>query len=236
MNRKILLLQSRGKENEAISKIEARIIFDGVSLEGDIIDIKNTITDDLSKLDISGYSHVIMPGSNLNISEGELGWFNDIKRIIKDCDQNNIPFLGICFGSQFLAYTYGAKIKKNKKKMEMGAEKIKSFNTKGTFFEFLPETFMANLIHMDFIYDLSKEFINLGSSKKCPNQILIHKSKPLFGVQFHPEHGKKSVKEYLGVYENLDEYFNKSEYQKIMDAMIDHDKKIKSIIPRFLEI
>ena len=99
MNRKILLLQSRGKENEAISKIEERIIFDGVDLEGDIIDVKNTTTDDLSKIDVSNYSHVIMPGSNLNISEGELDWFGDVKRIIRDCDKKSIPFLGICFGT-----------------------------------------------------------------------------------------------------------------------------------------
>ncbi len=140
-----------------------------------------------------GYTHVIFGGSEANISEGEQPWFNEARRIIRECDHQSIPFLGICFGMQFLAYTYGAKIRRQHG--EIGPVKIRlKYQHRHPLFKFLPEQIEANAAHFESITTLPDHFLNLGHSRHCPIQIISHKQKPLFGVQFHPEMSKEYIR------------------------------------------
>ncbi|WP_219904645.1 type 1 glutamine amidotransferase [Stenomitos frigidus] len=142
-------------------------------------------------LELEGFTHVILGGSEVNISEGEQPWFCEARRIIWECDRQNIPFLGICFGMQFLAYTYGAEILRQYE--EIGPVKV-NLKVKHSFFGFLPKQIEANAAHFESVINLPKQFLNLGYSQDCPVQIISHKSKLLFGVQFHPELNQSYIK------------------------------------------
>lgn len=54
--------------------------------------------------------------------------------------------------------------------------------------------------HAEFI-SLPKNFILMAKSKSCGNESMKHKSKSIYGVQFHPEvsgeNGKKLFKNFL---------------------------------------
>jgi GMP synthase-like glutamine amidotransferase len=182
------------------------------------------------------YSHIIMAGSNYNVSYGELDWFDAAKNIIKVAENQNIPFLGICFGMQFLCHTFGAEVIENKEKKEGGRVMVHNIDSKNTFFNFLPKSFETNAFHTDFVVSLPEEFLNLGHSEHCPIHIVAHKNKHLYGVQFHPEHNKKYIGK-LGLHKS--KYTDNLNKQEIADEIVEHYKlkdKVSEIIPRFLSL
>lgn len=230
MEKKILLLQVR---EPVIDKIEMEMIIERSGLPRDRFVAKNFLAENLMNLEVGFFSHVIMSGSSAaNISDGDKHWFNMAKRLVKDCADKKIPFLGLCFGGQFLAYTFGARIEK--RESELGAKEITTFNTKGTFFEFLPEKFLGNNVHKDYIVDLPACLENYGSSDECGLHLIAHKKAPLYGVQFHPEHDKKSVAQFLDFYSG--KYCDPVKNAEIVDLMVDPDEAVKSLIPRFLSL
>lgn len=94
------------------------------------------------------------------------------------------PILGICFGHEVLAFVYGGLIRK----MQKGEYGI------------TPITFHENYILMNgvsttYVYQGHSAEVtklpgciqNFACSQRCRNQVVMHKEKPQFGVQFHPE-------------------------------------------------
>lgn len=231
MKKKILLLQIR---EPGIDKIEADLIISQSGLPKEKFVFRNFLQENLVNLSVGEFSHVMMLGSSaVNISEGDLPWFAVARRIIRDCENKAIPFLGLCFGCQFLAYAYGAKLVK--KETEVGAVEITTFGTPGTFWEFLPSKFLANEVHADYITDLPDSLANCGFSEMCPVQIIAHKNKPLFGTQFHPEHTRSSAEEFLKFYAG--KYFQVGRNKEVLDKMLaENVPEIKNIIYKFLQL
>lgn len=195
----------------------------------------NCLTNNLSVVDVAEYSHVIMGGSGLvNISAGKHDWFGDAERIILDCGRLGVPFFGICFGMQFLAHAFGGKLLQDKANKEVGGVRVRTLATAGTFFEFLPREFDANAVHSDFVVEVPPDFQVLGSSKKCPVHILAHRSKPLFGVQFHPEHSGASIA--AGLRRYGEKYCTETELRDILASTVENGPEVESILRRFLEL
>lgn len=135
-------------------------------------------------VDLEGVTHVIFGSSETSLSQGEQSWFSEACRVIWLCDRYRIPFLGIGLGMQFLAYTYGASIRRQA--AEVGPVQVQ-VNFHHPLFWFLPDQIDVNTIHEESVIDLPSPLLNLGHSQGCPVQIICHVKKPLFGVQFHPE-------------------------------------------------
>ena len=116
---------------------------------------------------------VILSGTTLK----DVAYLEDIKRFfwIKDFQK---PLLGICAGMQIMAMVYGAKTLKC---TEIGMTKIKVMKAS----EVLNEDTEAYSLH-NYSVSIPKEFEILAKSKKSP-QLIKHKTKPMYGVLFHPE-------------------------------------------------
>jgi len=54
-------------------------------------------------------------------------------------------------------------------------------------FKGLPETLVAWESHNDEVLELPPDFVALAHSDNCRIQAMKHNSKPLYGLQFHPE-------------------------------------------------
>lgn len=100
-------------------------------------------------------------------------------------DKLQIPILGICVGHQFMALHFGGSA---------GPSKVPEFGKAGLIvtehddlFKGLPERFTIWVSHNDEITKLPEGFINLAHSKDCAVQAMKHQTRPLYGVQFHPE-------------------------------------------------
>ncbi|MFA5424366.1 MAG: glutamine-hydrolyzing GMP synthase [Phycisphaerae bacterium] len=105
------------------------------------------------------------------------------------CDEKifslGVPVLGICYGMQLGCSVLGAKV--------IGAEKREYGRTSLTIiddsdlFATLDKTIQAWASHGDQVGSLSKDFVSIAATGNCKFAAVRHKSKPFFGVQFHPE-------------------------------------------------
>lgn len=94
-----------------------------------------------------------------------------------------LPVLGICFGHQIIGMLHGAKISRCKEDRDWQDIEILQDHF---LFEGLERTTSFNEDHCEQI-TLPDGFSHLASSKIAFNEAMAHPTKPIFGVQFHPE-------------------------------------------------
>lgn len=97
------------------------------------------------------------------------------------------PLLGICYGHQALALAWGAKVVK--KKLREGEETI-SLEASRNIFSDMGLFLTVHISHSEDVVkdgNLTKNFDILAYSNSCAVEAIGHKTRPLWGVQFHPE-------------------------------------------------
>lgn len=96
-----------------------------------------------------------------------------------------IPILGICYGMQVTCRALGCEVKPGKSR-EFGHTEIHA-ETDNPLFKGLPKSFAVWMSHGDRVENLDQEFVVLAETDECPNAAIRHRSKPIYGLQFHPE-------------------------------------------------
>ncbi len=117
-------------------------------------------------------------------------------------EELNVPILGICVGAQFIAEYFGGR-SSAAKYPEYGKTEI-VVDEHDEIFSGLPDRFIAWESHNDEIKEISAELIGLAHSRNCKYQAIKHKSRPIYGVQFHPEvqhteHGEEIFRNFLAL-------------------------------------
>ncbi len=100
---------------------------------------------------------------------------------------NNYPVFGVCLGHQAIAEAMGATVKSAPELMH---GKISKINHQGsTIFSGLPQGFNATRYHsLAVVQDTVPSDLKItGSTDSGVIMSLEHTSKPIYGVQFHPE-------------------------------------------------
>ena len=153
-----------------------------------------------------------------DISSGKFPWLKDEVNLIKKLMKDNIGILGICLGSQLLAYASGGKIEKLlggkplKPMPEVGWSEI-LVNKESKYNQILKEPLYGLHWHSDrIILPTNAELI--ASSKRCKEQ-LFKISDSCFGIQFHIEYEDKMVKKWI-----------KEDYKFINNALGPEGQKI----------
>ena len=100
-------------------------------------------------------------------------------------DAAKFPILGICLGHQFMALHFKGGVSAAKTP-EFGKTEIE-IRGESPILKGLPKKFIAWESHNDEISDLPENFEILASSPNCRVQAMYHKTRPIFGLQFHPE-------------------------------------------------
>lgn len=148
---------------------------------------------DVSEEHLEGCQRVILSGRRKN--DKAINAANS--RIIKRCYGNGKPVLGICYGAEIIALTFGGSIRKMPLHVQGSAEV--------TLTESNPLTGDRRKIrvyesHNYCVAKLPPDFIPLGSSESCQYELFSHRRKRIFGTQFHPE---KSGSDGLEVLQNF---------------------------------
>jgi len=104
----------------------------------------------------------------------------------KYLEKANFPILGICAGHQFMAKYFGGNAEACKIP-EFGKVELIRLKNNDAIFEGVPKKSTAWLSHNDEVTKIPDDFEILAYSKDCKVQAMQHKTRPLFGLQFHPE-------------------------------------------------
>lgn len=138
----------------------------------------------------SRYNGIILSGGSSFVNER----FEFIKGIIENTD---IPVLGICLGNEYIAKTFGGEIIHNVPESEgfYDVSVLKKNKLTGDL-----KILKDMDCHDHKIVKMPKNFEVLGASMYSRYDIIKHKKKPIYGVQFHPENnetGKKIMENFL---------------------------------------
>ncbi len=97
----------------------------------------------------------------------------------------NVPVLGICYGLQAMAHCLKGRVEKAPSR-EYGHKSIEVLNG-DSLLKGLPKRSRVWMSHGDRVEKLPAGFEILASSDTCGTAAVRHATKPLFGLQFHPE-------------------------------------------------
>jgi GMP synthase (glutamine-hydrolysing) len=113
-----------------------------------------------------------------------------------------IPILGVCLGHQLIAELFGGEVGKG----SVGgyAEVEVTIVEKNEIFEGLPDRLKVWASHSDEVKRIPENFKLLATSEICRVEAMRHKTKPIYGVQWHPEvyhteKGKELYKNFVNI-------------------------------------
>ncbi|RYC56397.1 hypothetical protein CHU98_g9810 [Xylaria longipes] len=104
-----------------------------------------------------------------------------------------VPILGICYGCQLLAWLINDNNVRRGEAREYGEtdlsiHKVGDSNGADRLFEGLGDTLHAVFMsHFDKLVHLPEGFVTIASTKNTAYAGIAHQSKPIFGIQLHPE-------------------------------------------------
>ena len=96
------------------------------------------------------------------------------------------PILGICYGAQYMAQTYGGKVEPAGSR-EYGRANLRSFDAGNPLFKGFDENSQVWMSHGDTITAIPEHFHTIASTDKVKHAAYQADDEPLWGVQFHPE-------------------------------------------------
>ena len=138
-------------------------------------------THDISDLP-KGIRGIILSGGPFSV------YSNDAPRISKEIFDLGVPILGICYGMQWIAWSHGQEtvVAGEKREYGLAALLLESANP-SALFEGLPSPLPVWMSHGDKLNAVPPQFITIGTTANSSYAAIAHKSRPFFGIQFHPE-------------------------------------------------
>lgn len=133
--------------------------------------------------DLAGVTGIVISGSQRMLAEEPVGG-----PLAEFCRRLELPTLGICFGHQLLASSFGAEVRSGPRFLEFD-ETIEVLEPWSLFDGLGPKTSMRES-HREYVTPESVDRIGwqLGArSVSCPVEAIRHPRLALYGVQFHPE-------------------------------------------------
>jgi GMP synthase (glutamine-hydrolysing) len=97
----------------------------------------------------------------------------------------DIPILGICYGMQIACQALGGQVD-NTPSREYGRAMCE-FVDQDSIFRGLKDSEQVWMSHGDQVSQIADQFTVMARTSTCPYAAIRHKTRPVFGMQFHPE-------------------------------------------------
>jgi len=164
----ILLVDNKSK---SIDKLAALLKNYGV--------VENTDFKQIKDKNFSNFDLIVLSGSSLLNVNLNLGEIEEEINLIKN---TTTPIIGICFGFELICLVYGSKIEK----LSEHLDEFRLIKISRSFFVNAPEDITVKESHEWGVRSVKEDLEVLGVSKDSI-EIVKHKSKKIYGFQFHPE-------------------------------------------------
>ena len=186
MAEKILVLDFGGQYNQLIAR---RVRDHHVYAE-----IRNFETP-LEEIKAGGYKGIIFTGGPNSVYDMSSPHYT------KEILELGIPVLGICYGSQLIAWMCDGKVSPCSKS-EYGKIEVTLKKANSKLFKDVPEKSIVWMSHTDYISEVPEGFEATSFSDDCPCASMENEDKKIYAVQFHPEvthseYGKKILHNFL---------------------------------------
>lgn len=135
---------------------------------------------------VKNFDGMVISGSRTSALE-TAPWIEQLHALIREAVAENIPTLGVCYGHQAIARALGGLTAVRKAdRPEIGWTRI-DIRTDNALFRGLPSTIYSFSSHFEEVAQVPRGAVLLGHSEACAVQAFQIESKPIFGIQFHPE-------------------------------------------------
>lgn len=117
-----------------------------------------------------------------------------------DVFAQGVPVLGVCYGIQLMAYTFGGTVDKAARR-EFGRALLQIDEREGLF-ENVENNSQVWMSHGDSLTKIPEHFHAIAHTDNAPICAIRHDTRPIYGVQFHPEvhhstEGKRLLRNFL---------------------------------------
>ncbi len=152
--------------------------------------------EDLHQVDLTKTKGFVLSGGPNSVYE------KNAPQLHEKVLEMNLPVLGICYGMQLLAHHFGGLVESHEKK-EYGTTEIQ-IHEDNPLTHGLPNDLKVFMSHGDQVKKLPKAFKSLASSASTEHVMMMHETKPIYGIQFHPEvrhteHGLKMIDHFISL-------------------------------------
>ena len=131
---------------------------------------------------LSGYDGVLVTGSDKGVYD-DVPWMEPLRALLLEARDREIPVLGLCFGHQIMADTWGGKAEKSDTGNQVG---VRHYTYRG-------QDIAAHAWHKDQVTRQPPNSEITASADYCPIAGLKYDF-PAMSVQFHPEY----TRDYMG--------------------------------------
>jgi GMP synthase (glutamine-hydrolysing) len=129
---------------------------------------------------------VVISGSRTSIFE-EAPWIAHLDETIRRLVDLGKPVLGVCYGHQALNRALGGKQTLRKATApEFGWTRIET-TAPSPLFQGLPQAFYSFSAHFEEVGEVAPGMVLFARSEACSVQACQLGTRPIFGIQFHPE-------------------------------------------------
>lgn len=110
-----------------------------------------------------------------------------------------IPVLGICYGMQYIAHSFGGKVEAGNVR-EYGPTNVHIGTS--AIFNGLDKDEIMLMSHTDYVSRVPDGFVTTATTDDCPCVAIENSARRIYGVQFHPEversiHGEKVLENFV---------------------------------------
>lgn len=132
-------------------------------------------------------ANVVKHGASGLIFSGGPGsvYSDDSPKCDPEIFELGLPILGICYGMQLVCDAFGGSV--NSAPIREFGRRRCFIEQQDLFFDDVPQETDVWMSHGDQVQRVSDQFIALARTESCPLAAVKHRTRPLYGIQFHPE-------------------------------------------------